>query len=312
MILGFVGVGFIVAAIIQVIMLLPYLGSLANTSSITKNLMQLMNDPTKANLMRWMQLASACVMFFVPVLITALLISKSAFKYLGFNTIISFRQVLLVIGIAMLALVFSTVLGELNSALPIPPSWAARFKSMEETYNSQVMAIAKMNSFGEYLFVMIVIALAPAIFEEALFRAGLQQTLTNWTKRPITAIIITSILFSAVHMSFYGFLPRAALGVVLGLIFYYSKNIWLSILMHFLNNGISITAFYWLTKNGKPAKEALEPNLSNQMTHVGTAITGMLVLTLLTFLLQRFKSASEQLPTEDSSKYLKTINNPFG
>jgi len=45
---------------------------------------------------------------------------------------------------------------------------------------------------------------------------------------------VTSIIFSIIHLSFYGFLVRFALGIVLGFIFYYSGSLWLSILFHFL------------------------------------------------------------------------------
>ena len=91
---------------------------------------------------------------------------------------------------------------------------------------------------------MIVIGLLPAIFEEVCFRGGIQNILTRWFKGPWIAIILTSIFFSAIHISYYGFLVRLILGVVLGLIFYYSGSLWLSILFHFLYNGLQVTALY--------------------------------------------------------------------
>lgn len=182
---------------------------------------------------------------------------------------------------------------------------------MEEAYNSQVLQMARMNNFSEYLFVMVVIALAPAIFEEICFRSGLQQTLINWTKQPILAIVITSILFSAIHFSYYGFLPRVALGLLLGLLYYYSKNIWFSILMHFLNNGISVSVLYFTSVNGKPKQEVLDSNMGIDVSFTITALVGLAILTALTYLMQNFKASSEKLPTIEPINYLRKNNNPF-
>jgi membrane protease YdiL (CAAX protease family) len=60
------------------------------------------------------------------------------------------------------------------------------------------------------------LAAAPALFEEVLFRGGFQQVFVGWTKNKWAGIIITSILFSAIHFSYFGFLPRLALGIGIG------------------------------------------------------------------------------------------------
>ena len=88
------------------------------------------------------------------------------------------------------------------------------------------------------------------MFEEMLFRGCLQPVMINISKNVIAGIIITSILFSALHVSFYGFLSRFALGMILGLIYFYSKNIWLSVTFHFLNNAFGVTQLYSLSRKG--------------------------------------------------------------
>jgi membrane protease YdiL (CAAX protease family) len=108
---------------------------------------------------------------------------------------------------------------------------------------------------------MLVMALAPAIFEEVLFRGSFQQVFVGWTKNAWAGIIITSILFSAIHFSFFGFLPRIALGLILGLIFFYTNNLWLSILLHFLNNGFVVTQLYILTAQGKSIDKVMDETM---------------------------------------------------
>jgi hypothetical protein len=117
-----------------------------------------------------------------------------------------------------------------------------------------------MYSFYDLILILFLVAFIPAFFEELYFRGGLQKTIKDWTGKPIVSIIITAIIFSAFHFSFYGFLSRMALGIVLGFIVEYTKSIWLSILMHFLNNGIAIVTMYFLRNNPQKMNEAMDDN----------------------------------------------------
>jgi hypothetical protein len=94
--------------------------------------------------------------------------------------------------------------------------------------------------------------LLPAVFEEVIFRGALQNLLSRWMKTPVWAIVITSIIFSAFHGSYEGFLPRFVLGFILGWMFYRTGNIWTNIAAHFINNAIGITTLYFYSKPGQP------------------------------------------------------------
>ena len=58
-------------------------------------------------------------------------------------------------------------------------------------------------------------------------------------------IIVSAAIFSAMHMQFYGFLPRFALGVLLGLIYWYSGSLWVAILAHFIYDAVLIVLAYF-------------------------------------------------------------------
>lgn len=73
----------------------------------------------------------------------------------------------------------------------------------------------------------------------------------DWTGKPYLAIIVTALIFSAFHFSYFGFLSRMSLGIILGIIYFYTKTIWLPMLMHFINNGIGITILYFVRDNPK-------------------------------------------------------------
>ena len=57
-------------------------------------------------------------------------------------------------------------------------------------------------------------------------------------------VLLTAIIFSAIHLEFFGFLPRFVLGMMLGYLFLFTKNLWVPIFAHFVNNVSSIIIFY--------------------------------------------------------------------
>jgi membrane protease YdiL (CAAX protease family) len=115
---------------------------------------------------------------------------------------------------------------------------------LEANYKQALMTMMQMHSIADLLINLAAVALVPAIVEELYFRGALQSNLKAWSGNYWIAIIVTSIIFSAFHFSYFGFLSRMGLGIVLGFIFQYTKSIWLCILMHFINNGIAIVALY--------------------------------------------------------------------
>jgi hypothetical protein len=113
------------------------------------------------------------------------------------------------------------------------------------------MALSHIQGIPDLLLSLVIMAFLPAMFEELFFRGALQQILIKWWKKPLIAIIVTSLIFSLIHMSVYLFLSRAVLGFVLGLMFYKTKNIWVNIVAHFLNNAIAVFQVYVLTMKNK-------------------------------------------------------------
>lgn len=231
-----------------------------------------------------LQAVSTFLIFFVPAHFFALICYRKPLTYLGFNYRLSAKQVMLAIGILILTFPLSAALAELNKMIPLTDYWENKFKAWELAREVQEKALININSFSRFIISLIVIALLPAIFEETFFRGGMQNMFTRWFKGPWPAIILTSIIFSIIHLSFYGFLVRFALGIVLGFIFYYSRSLWLTILFHFLFNGVQVTALYIMTMNGVKNK-----NIEENFPLWG----GVLALGFLLYLFKLYKRSSE-------------------
>ena len=101
-----------------------------------------------------------------------------------------------------------------------------------------------MPTVGSFLFNMMMIAVLPAIGEEIMFRGLIQRLLKEWLGNIHIAIFISALLFSAMHMQFYGFLPRMALGMVFGYLFYWTGSLWIPIFAHFIQNGMVVVVTY--------------------------------------------------------------------
>ncbi len=217
--------------------------------------------PENANLARLLNTTATLITFFLPAWVVAKVSNTNPFNSLGFSKELSIKQIGLVVLITVAALFLSGSLAELNEKIPMPSSFIKKARELEQLYKNAMLSMAKMNNVGDYLLSLLVIALAPAIFEEVFFRGSMQNILIGWTKHAWLGIIITSIIFSAVHGSYFGFLPRVGLGIVLGLVYFKSKNLWLNITMHFLNNAIVVTQMYYLTIKGKSIDKAMDESM---------------------------------------------------
>ena len=240
-----------------------------------------MKDPGSSDFAKVNQVITAVVGFLLPAIFTAFLMNRRPFKLLGFYPGFKPNQVLLVIFIMGTAMLVSGSLSYFNNLIPVPDAWRVSFDKMEKGYQEQLEAIVKLNSPTEFLLALFIMAFLPALCEEALFRGGLQNFLTRSTKMPWFSILIVSLIFSAVHFSWYGFLSRFFLGVVLGLLFQYSGRLWLCIIAHFFNNALAITLLYVAAQQGTSVTDAMKEG--------GETYWGIVALPVLIILLMWFR-----------------------
>lgn len=257
--MGLVIAGAIVAALMQFIILLTMINfsELMSLMGNETKLMQIMAKPENFNKVVLMQALGTFIMMAIPAIAFAKIVNQKVEPYFGFKTKVNAIQIFLVIVIALVGLGLSGSLGELTKVLPMTKGFRAMAEKMEKAYEAGVMMFVNMKTFGDYLFSILMIAVLPAIFEELLFRGALQNLCVKWFKQPHIAIAFTAIWFSLVHFSIMGFLSRMMLGMVLGYLYHYGKSIWLNILMHFINNGIAVTAMYFAIKSGQDASQSM-------------------------------------------------------
>ena len=245
-----------------------------------------LKNPAYSDVMKIIQAMTAILGFFVPTVVVAAMLYRRPFKLLGFSgPPVTIRQIVLVVLLIGASLLVATSLSYLTNNTPIPDAWKVRFDRLEEEYNQQVSAIISLRTTKDYIVGLVILAFLPALCEETLFRGGLQNFLSKGTGSPWLAIIIVSILFSLAHFSFYGFLSRFFLGLVLGALFHYSGKLWLSIFAHFFNNALAITVLYVSIQQGKPMEEAMKQD--------ATSFWGIVAIPVVVILFVALKRASD-------------------
>lgn len=206
------------------------------------------SDPNNLNFLKYLQTIQAIGLFIVPAILIAYLFSQKTSDYLKFDIQISSTLWILCVFITISIIPIINSLAILNESMSLPNWMAGLEKWMQESENSAAeatRAFLQMNSVYALIFNLFMIAVLPAIGEELIFRGIFQRLFAEWTKNIHFGIIIAAIFFSALHMQFYGFLPRFALGLLFGYLFYWSGSIWIPILAHFINNATAVIVYYY-------------------------------------------------------------------
>ena len=124
-----------------------------------------------------------------------------------------------------------------------------------EWLTKQFMSVTTVSGL---LVNLLLMAVLPALSEEITFRGVLQQLLTAphrlspFASRlsPHLAIWLTAIIFSAIHMQFYGFVPRMLMGALFGYMMVWTGSLWVPMLMHFVNNGMAVLLYFMASRAG--------------------------------------------------------------
>lgn len=259
---AFLGLGFILAGGAQLLMTLQILPA-GTPITDADAMMKAMLAPQNVGMARAIQVVGTFLLLFVPALLWSLVSNGKNMFWLGFNKYVNVKQIGIGFLIILAAGFAAAPLADLSKNIVAHfPSLDATAKRMEDLYNLQALALSNLKSFPEYITALFIMAFFPAMFEEVFFRGTIQNLLVKWWQKPMVAIFITSVIFSLIHLSVYLFLSRLALGFVLGLMFYYTKNIWVNIIAHFLNNAIALTGLYIMrNKPGKNNLDALDPHV---------------------------------------------------
>lgn len=198
--------------------------------------------------MRWLLVGQDILLFIVPALIVARVKSKQPMQWLRLQTFPSVKLLLLSILLMLVAQPAINLLAWINEQISLPSFMAdleAWMQQMEQANAATTQALMNTHSWGEVAANILVVGLLAGLSEEILFRGAVQGFFAHYEHRatPHIAIWITAILFSMMHLQFYGFIPRMLMGAVFGYVLVWSGSLWTPIAMHATNNTLVVILY---------------------------------------------------------------------
>ena len=214
-------------------------------------------QPLSINALKWVQFIQSTAMFLLPPLCMAYLWSKQPLDWLkvkGERLKVK-GESLWAVMLMLVTLPAINLLGHLNQQMTLPAflepleQW---MKTSEDSAKVLTEQFLNVTTFSGLIINLLLMALLPAVAEELTFRGVLMNLFRVKGKRlkvkgegvPHLAIWCSAILFSAIHMQFYGFVPRMLMGALFGYMLVWTSNLWVPILMHFTNNAMAVLLYF--------------------------------------------------------------------
>jgi membrane protease YdiL (CAAX protease family) len=193
--------------------------------------------------LRYFQIVNQFGVFILPALIFVLLTDNDIPGYLKLRG--GWHRMSIVQGIVLLLVSLPVVhwLMEVNNSIHLPEfltSLEDWLKARERDAELLTDAFLSTESIGGFLFNLLMIAAIAAVGEELIFRGILVRLFHEWTRNIHIAVFLPAIIFSALHLQFYGFLPRMVLGLFLGYLFVWTGSLRIPIIIHFANNAFAV------------------------------------------------------------------------
>lgn len=248
-------------------------------------------DESNVAVLKFFQLAQSVGLFIVPALIVAWLFSQNSGEYLMTRKRPFAVSAILAVLVVLAANPLINVIGLWNMEMTFP-SWLSGveswMKEKEDSAKELTDLFVNTDNTQGLLYNIFLIGLIPAIGEELLFRGVIQRIFTDWVKNKHVAIWITAIIFSAMHLQFYGFLPRAVLGAMFGYLLIWSGNLWLPVIAHFVNNTAAVIAYYLYNNN------MMEINPDEIGVNSMYGVAGVISLVVVVFLFRIYFNYEKQ------------------
>ena len=225
--------------------------------------------------LKWLQMLQTCATFLLPPLFCAWLWESDhkPLRWLQMDRGASWQIFAIAIATMVCAIPAINLLADLNSRFLdwlLANSDRSRetiewMKAREEEATVLTERFLQADSLGGLLVNIGLMALLPALAEEMSFRGVLQGVMSRQTSAisrqrsevSHVAIWVTAFIFSAIHVQFYGFVPRMLMGAMFGYVLAWTGSLWVPIVMHFVNNGVAVVSYQISAVSSQEAEKSI-------------------------------------------------------
>lgn len=235
------------------LLILLFVVGLSVTGLFSYFIVRMVPDLTAA--MRISAVVQDLLAFVLPAIVLALLVSRLPARFLQLNRP---RPVALLL--AALAVVASipmiNSLVAWNSAIDFGPLQQS-LQQAEASAEAAAEIMLGGSSVADLVMGLLIVGVLAGLSEELFFRGALQRLLMTRPMNPHVAIWLTAFIFSAIHVQFFGFVPRLVLGAMFGYVAWWSGSVWPAVVAHVVNNSVTVTVMWFIKR------EALESGVEN-------------------------------------------------
>lgn len=216
------------------------------------------------------EILSSLSIFILPALLISFAYATKLFDFLKLSKKPKLRDILISTLLVFAANTFLGYLIELNSFISLSEGLSTKLQNLQELAKQAQSFFLDFQNGGEFIIVFLVLAILPALAEELYFRGLLMGLLRDIKLSGFWLVLIPALLFAMMHLQFYYLLPLLFMGALLGYVFYRTKNLWVSMYMHLLNNGMIVL----ITLNNKKGLTSidLESNPPAWLSMIGIVI----------------------------------------
>lgn len=197
------------------------------------------------------RIATVCqdiFMLVLPAVATAVLTCNDAASLLAVNKRPQRPMIVMAIITMVVSAPAMSYIIDLNASMTLPDSLAGLERSLRE-FETEAAASVELalgaHTIPNLVMSLLIVSILAGFSEELFFRGALQRLLQSLHISPAAAVWIAAAIFSAIHMQFFGFVPRMLLGAFFGYLLLLSGSVWVPIIAHAFNNAMFIILRYF-------------------------------------------------------------------
>lgn len=189
------------------------------------------------------------LVFIIPAMLVVRQSCPKPWHVMGLDVAPDRRALLLVAVAYVVSIPVLNYTVHLNEAMHLPSSlsWLEQMmRASEDAAQAVTRQLLENSTLPAMLLAVFAVGVMAGVGEEFFFRGAMLGMWRQNGAREHLSVWVVAIVFSAIHLQFYGFVPRMLIGVWLGYLFVWTRSLWVPIAAHALNNSM-VVIFSWLT-----------------------------------------------------------------
>lgn len=165
---------------------------------------------------------------------------------------------------------------------------------MEASASAISNTLLNTDSFIGVLVGVCIIGILTGFSEELFFRGGLLGIMDRTQMSKDLAVWSVAVIFSFLHFQFFGFFPRLLMGAFFGYLFIWSRNLWVPIFGHVLNNSLVVATAPFFMEFGSETTSEVSFGLNSEFPFLALASLTITILFFIFFRCYFFKTTSNK------------------